>query len=187
MRCSFVLTALLSGLLLHPATAYAGQPSTIRMVDTSIGVRLLDSNAQPLSFPDGAHLIISCFGRTTWSPVHWAHVVGQPDGEGNMLCVARFPVDSVFLADLVRRAGNRTEVDLQTEVQLLNVRNQPMRLPNGLRVEIYRLGTYPWPPGRTAIITGQPDVQARLKAKIRLPIDAITLRNFTLLARGQGK
>lgn len=186
MRCLFVLAALKCGLTLCLATSHAGQ-SSIKMVDTSIGVRLLDLNGQPLSLPNGAHLVISCFGRTMWPQQYWAHVIGQPDSEGNMLCVTKFPVDSLFLSELLRRVGNREEVELQTEVQLLDSRGAPVRLSNGIRIEIYRLGIQSWPPGRVAVIIGQPDVRGRLKTKIRLPIDSITLRNFTLLARGQGK
>lgn len=187
MHRLFVLAALVCGFGLCPVTAATGKPSTIKMVETSIGLRMLDLNAQPLSVPDGAHLVIKCFGRTTWMQIHWAHIVGQLDSEGNMLCVTQFPVDAVFLTDLLRQVGGREQVDLPTEVQLLDGHDRPMRLPNGLRIEICRLGTYPWPPGRVAVIFGRPDVNGRLKSKIRLPIDSVTLRNFTLLTKGQGK
>jgi hypothetical protein len=115
-------------------------------------------------------------------------VRGWPDSTGDIQCVAKFPVDVDFLKRLTEAVGSRKEADLTMEVQVLDGHDRPVSLPNGLRVEIYRLGANPWPVGRVAVIYGQPDSIGRLKSKVNLPIDTITFLNFSLLMTlGRGK
>jgi hypothetical protein len=100
--------------------------------------------------------------------------------------IAKFPVDSLFLTDLVRRVGKREQVDIPIGIQLLDGEGTPIRVRQGFRLELYRFGKYAWPEGRVAVTMGIPDKAGFIRTTIRLPIDAVTLRNFTLLAAGQG-
>lgn len=183
------MTAALTGILLLPASiCFPKAAPVIRMVETSIGLRLLDGNGLPLNLTNGLRLEMFRFGQTPWERNHWAIIVGRPDSDGNMLGLTKFPVDSIFLMNLVHQAGGREHVDLGIGLRILDGSGRTTIRPSaGVRLELYRFGKYAWPSGRVAVVRGNPDGDGYLRTTIRLPIDANTLRNFTLLANGQGQ
>ncbi|MEK7537995.1 MAG: hypothetical protein AAB619_03425 [Patescibacteria group bacterium] len=182
----WMIAILLLGPMVNPTAGFARDGGHIKIVEMCVGVRVLDGNGQPLHPPTGVRLEVSRFGQTTWAPGRWAYIIGRLDSEGNMLVMAKFPVDSMFLTGLIRRAGKQDQADLGISLRILDGDGRPLRPANGIRLEIYRFGKYPWPPGRVAIVTGRPDEGGYLRTPIRLPIASVTLRNFILLANGQG-
>lgn len=183
----FKLEFCLALLLLFVSPSKAGQPTTIKMVETSITVRLSDGVGQPVQLADGLRLEMFRFGRTPWERKHWAIIQGRPDSEGMMATTAMFPVDSVFITDLLRRARGIDQAGLGVGLRVLDGNGQSIRPASGIRLELSRFGKYPWPPGRAAVIRGSPDGDGYVRSSIQLPIDGTTLRNFALLLQGVGK
>lgn len=168
-------------------TANWAVASPIRRVETAIAARITDRWGQPLPLPTGLQLVFFKFHAKAWAPEIWARVKTRTDSDGRWQAMAMFPVDSTFMMALVKYAAHRDRVKVDIGLQLLDQDGRAVHCPNGVRIELSRFGERAWAPGQSAVIVGDPDDTGRFWPKMDMPIDAVTLYNFTQLAKGHGK
>lgn len=173
--------------LLWPALSLAEQRGPkVKLVETAIGGRITDQYGQPLQLPRGLHIIFFKFHQKSWDEAVWAHIKTRPDSDGRFLATGVFPIDSSFMVAMVKYVAGREKADIDVGIQVLDLDDHILACPNGVRFELSRYGLMPWPPGKVAVIKGRLDDAGRMWPKMSMPVDAITLRNFTLLAQGRG-
>lgn len=181
-----VFISCLALMTISGSTSVAQQPSTVKLVETAVVGRVTDRWGQPMHFPNGLQMIFFKFHSKSWEPKLWAHIPVRPDADGKFQSSGVFPIDSVFMIGLINHASGRDRAKIDVGLQALDARGQPMHFPNGLRVELSQYGRQAWPPGTVAVMSGSPDDLGRMWPKMDIPVNAITLRNFTLLAQGKG-
>ncbi len=178
---------LLAATMFVPCFAQAGKSeSPIKLVETSIAGRITDQYGKPLRLPRSLHIVFFKFHQRAWSEAISAHIRTQPDVDGYFLATGVFPIDSVFMMTLVRMSAGREKAEIDVGLRLMDQSGGTLACPNGVRFEISRFGAVPWSTGKVAVIKGHLDDAGRMWPKMSIPIDAITLRNFTLLAQGRG-
>lgn len=187
MRWSpLVLAPCLALMTVSGSVSTAQQVSAVKLVETAVVGRVTDRWGQPMHFPNGLQMIFFKFHSKSWEPKLWARIPVRPDAEGRFQSSGVFPIDSLFMIGLIKHASGMDRAKIDVGLQALDARGQPMQFPNGLRVELSQYGRQAWPLGTVAVISGSPDDLGRMWPKMDIPVNAITLRNFTLLAQGKG-
>lgn len=81
--------------------------SAIKKVNIPVQIGVFDGNWTPLRSTTGIRIVVRQFGRTPWPSDRWAYINGVPAQDGYFKTTAEFPVDTVFVENLVEMANRQ--------------------------------------------------------------------------------
>ena len=105
----YIALCLALSLMLGLAYRLGQAKPTIMHDKIGLALRVLDGNGQPIRSPNGINVQISRFGKTPWPEHLWANIRGAPDQRGWLKTNAVFPVDSIFINNMVQMAAGKGE------------------------------------------------------------------------------
>lgn len=183
-----VLSVTLMALVGLPSVVASRDVSRVKMVTTSFAGKITSRYGHQLRPKDGViKLRLFQFFGNTWPRPHWATIVCVPDESGKFRSSALIPVDPESIAKVKSVTRGRNQIPNRLGFLVLDSQDQPLHLPDGIRIEFNQIGKDAWPTETVLIVQGNTDDAGFIWDTAMFPVNNITINNLTEMSVGRGE